>query len=52
MPIASFLNGARFDRETTRVMGLAFEMARIALGLATSRLRQCPGEKRAFSRAT
>jgi hypothetical protein len=34
MPIASFLNGAKFDRKTTRVMGVAFEMARIALGLA------------------
>jgi hypothetical protein len=34
MPIASFLNGAKFDRETTRVMGVAFEIARIALGLA------------------
>jgi hypothetical protein len=34
MPIASFLNGVKFDRETTRVMGVAFEMARIALGLA------------------
>jgi hypothetical protein len=34
MPIVSFLNGANFDRETMRVMGVAFEMARIALGLA------------------
>ena len=34
MPIASFMNGARFDRETMRVMGVAFEMTRIALGLA------------------
>jgi hypothetical protein len=34
MPIASFLNGVKFDRETTRVMGVAFEMTRIALGLA------------------
>jgi len=34
MPIASFMIGARFDRETMRVMGVAFEMTRIALGLA------------------
>ena len=33
MPIASFMNGARFDRETMRVMGVAFEMTRVALGL-------------------
>ena len=34
MPITSFLNGVRFDRETTRVMGVAFEMTRVALGVA------------------
>jgi hypothetical protein len=34
VPIASFLNGVRFDRETTRVMGVAFEMTRVALGVA------------------
>jgi hypothetical protein len=34
MPIAPFLNGAKFDRETMRVMGVAFEMSRVALGLA------------------
>jgi hypothetical protein len=34
MPITSFLNGVKFDRETTRVMSVAFEMTRIALGLA------------------
>lgn len=33
MPITTFLNGARFDRETKRVMGVAFEMTRCALGL-------------------
>jgi hypothetical protein len=31
MPIRVFLNGAKFDAETTRVMGVAFEMARAAL---------------------
>jgi hypothetical protein len=35
MPIASFLDGdVKFDPETKRVMGVAFAMARIALGLA------------------
>jgi hypothetical protein len=34
MPIAPFLNGAKFDRETMRVMSVAFEMSRVALGLA------------------
>ena len=34
MPITSFLNGVKFDRETTRVMGVAFEMTRMALGLS------------------
>jgi hypothetical protein len=34
VPITSFLNGIRFDRETTRVMGVAFEMTRVALGVA------------------
>jgi hypothetical protein len=34
MPIRSFLNGHRFDQETTRVMGVAFETARIALRLS------------------
>ena len=37
MPITSFLNGARFDRETTRIMGVAFEMTRVALGIAERR---------------
>ena len=37
MPITSFLNGVRFDRETTRVMGVAFEMTRAALGIAERR---------------
>jgi hypothetical protein len=31
MPIRAFLNGANFDAETTRIMGVAFEMARSAL---------------------
>jgi hypothetical protein len=34
MPLTSFLNGVKFDRETTRIMSVAFEMTRIALGLA------------------
>ena len=34
MPIRPHLNGQRFDSETIRVMGLAFEMARVALRLA------------------
>ena len=34
VPITLFLNGVKFDRETTRVMSVAFEMTRIALGLA------------------
>ena len=31
MPITSFLNGARFDPETKRVLGVAFEMVCIAV---------------------
>ena len=31
MPIIPFLNGARFDPETTRVLGVALEMTCIAL---------------------
>ena len=31
MPIPPFLNGENFDPETTRVMGVALEMACIAL---------------------
>ena len=31
MPIRQFLNGKRFDPETTRVLGVAFELVRIAL---------------------
>jgi hypothetical protein len=37
VPITSFLNGVRFDRETTRVMSVAFEMTRVALGIAERR---------------
>jgi hypothetical protein len=33
MAIGEYLNGERFDRETTRVMGLAFEIARVTLGV-------------------
>jgi hypothetical protein len=31
MPITPFLNGARFDPETKRVLGVAFEITCIAL---------------------
>jgi hypothetical protein len=31
MPISQYLNGERFDVETTRVMGIALEVARAAL---------------------
>jgi hypothetical protein len=34
MPIAPFLNGERFDLETRRVMGVAFEMTCVALQIA------------------
>jgi hypothetical protein len=34
MPIRPYLDGARFDPETIRIMGVAFEMAREALYLA------------------
>jgi hypothetical protein len=34
MPITPFLAGGRFDRETIRIMGVAFEMACVALRLA------------------
>jgi hypothetical protein len=31
MPISPFLDGHRFDPETTRIMGVAFEMAYVVL---------------------
>jgi hypothetical protein len=31
MPIRAYLGGLRFDPETTRLMGIAFEMALVAL---------------------
>ena len=31
MPITPFLNGEKFDPETTRAMGVALEMACVAL---------------------
>jgi len=34
MPITQFLNGAKLDPETLRVVGVAFEIARVALRLA------------------
>ena len=34
MPIRPFLDGQKFDSETIRVMGLAFETALVALRLA------------------
>jgi len=33
MPITPYLDGFNVDPETKRVMGVAFEMARVALGL-------------------
>jgi hypothetical protein len=36
MPIAPLLDGYGFDRETKRVISVAFEMVRIALGLSHS----------------
>jgi hypothetical protein len=36
MPITPFLAGHQFDPETTRIMGIAFEMTRAALRLADS----------------
>jgi hypothetical protein len=33
MPITPFLDGQKFDPETKRVMGVAFEMTRAALRL-------------------
>ena len=35
MPIGEHLNGEWFDRETTRVMGLAFEIARASHGIGS-----------------
>ena len=34
MPITPFLDSHNFDPETRRVMGIAFEMARVALRLS------------------
>ena len=34
MPITPYLESHRFDPETKRVMGIAFEMARVALRLS------------------
>ena len=31
MPIRAYLNGQRFDAETARLMGIAFEMALVML---------------------
>ena len=36
MPITPYLNGARFDPETKRVLGLAFEVVCLALRIADS----------------
>jgi hypothetical protein len=33
MPITQYFNGFRFDPETTRVLGVAFEMTRAAIKL-------------------
>jgi hypothetical protein len=34
MPITQYLDGHSFDHETRRIMGVALEMARVALPLA------------------
>jgi hypothetical protein len=34
MPITEFLDGVKFDRETTRILGVAYEMACAALKFA------------------
>jgi hypothetical protein len=34
VPISIFLEGQKFDPETTRVMGIAFEMTRAALRIS------------------
>jgi hypothetical protein len=34
MPIRRYLDGHKFDAETIRVLGIAFEMARVAMRLA------------------
>ena len=36
MPITSYLNGERFDPESKRVLGVAFEMVCIALQIEAS----------------
>ena len=36
MPIAPYLNGQRFDPETKRVLGVAFELVCIALRIGDS----------------
>lgn len=47
MPITPFLNGARFDPEDKRILGLAFEMVCIALriGDADDRVKQAIATK-------
>ena len=47
MPIRQFLNGKRFDPETTRVLGVAFELVRIALRIeeADDFVKQAIAEK-------
>ena len=35
MPITPFLQGFECDAETKRVMGVAFEMARVSLGISS-----------------
>ena len=50
MPISQFLGNSKFDPETKRIMGLAFEMTRLALGLAdrgdivNELIAKCPSE--------
>jgi hypothetical protein len=45
MPIAEFLSGHRFDRESERVLGIAFEMACIALRTGDCDVKQAIATK-------
>jgi hypothetical protein len=47
MPISPYLNGRRFDPETHRILGLAFELTCIALEIGSSddEVKQAIAEK-------
>jgi hypothetical protein len=51
MPIRQFLDDERFDPETTRIMGVAFEMARVALKLGYGDALTARMAKRIIERA-